>query len=396
MPVELPHVAEFKPTGTGESPLAEAKGWVNTTCPKCSGPAKRETNTMPQWAGSCWYYLRFIDPKNDHQLIDPDKEKYWMSVDWYIGGAEHAVLHLLYSRFWHKVLYDLGVVSTPEPFQKLSGVGLVLAADGRKMSKSLGNVVTPNEIVDEYGADALRLYEGFMGPFENTISWDPASINGVYKFLTRVWEVLNKPSLTLRDKPNTESSSQKIEIALNKLGAKVGSDIENMKFNTPIASMMEFINLSFHHLLTLEQKKKFLIILAPFAPHLTEELYQNVILEGAQRPIGSDSKSDSSQAPLIASPSATLQNDRDWSVHQQSWPKSDKKYLEEEEFKIAVQVDGKVRDVLLTQKDILSNKEVVEKMARESQKTRKFLEGKSVKKIVYIPGKVFNFVTNPD
>ncbi|MDP3758472.1 MAG: class I tRNA ligase family protein, partial [Candidatus Daviesbacteria bacterium] len=305
LPLTLPEVEKYEPTGTGESPLAKVKDWVNTTCPKCKGPAKRETNTMPQWAGSCWYYLRFIDPKNDQQLVDPGKEKYWMSVDWYIGGAEHAVLHLLYSRFWHKVLYDLGMVSTPEPFQKLSGVGLVLASDGRKMSKSLGNVVTPNEIVDEYGADALRLYEGFMGPFENTISWDPASINGVYKFLTRAWEVLNKPSLTLRDKENAKASNKtslllrnkKIETALNKLGDKVSRDIENMKFNTPIASMMEFINLSFHQLLTLEQKKRFLIILAPFAPHITEQLWEQI--------------------------------GEKYSIHKQSWPEFDKNQLEE-------------------------------------------------------------------
>jgi leucyl-tRNA synthetase len=354
LPLTLPEVEKYEPTGTGESPLAGVEEWVNTVCPKCKGPAKRETNTMPQWAGSCWYYLRFIDPKNNQQLIDPEKEKYWMPVDWYIGGAEHAVLHLLYSRFWHKVLFDLSVVSTSEPFQKLSGVGLVLAADGRKMSKSLGNVVTPNQIVDEYGADTLRLYEGFMGPFENTISWDPASINGVYKFLTRVWEVLNKE--------NAEAANSKLETALNKLGIKVSHDIENMKFNTPIASMMEFINLAYHQPLTLEQKKKFLCLLAPFAPHITEEIWEQI--------------------------------GEKFSIHQQSWPESDNKFLEEEEFSIAVQINGKVRDVLLTQKDIISNKEVVEKMALESQKVQKFLAGKSVKKIVYIPGKIISFVVS--
>ncbi|MCL4366166.1 leucine--tRNA ligase [Patescibacteria group bacterium] len=368
LPLKLPDVEKYEPTGTGESPLAAILDWVNTTCPKCGGPAKRETNTMPQWAGSCWYYLRFIDPKNDKALVDKEKEKYWMPVDWYIGGAEHAVLHLLYSRFWHKVLYEIGAVSTSEPFWKLSGVGLVLASDGRKMSKSLGNVVTPNQIIDEYGADALRLYEGFMGPFENTISWDPASINGVYKFLTRVWEVMNKENTALVD--------NKIEVALNKLSAKVGRDIESMKFNTPIASMMEFINLSYHKLLTLEQKKKFLIILAPFAPHITEELWQ-MLMSSAISPQSSDKTS--------------LKADNS-SIHQQSWPKFDNQYLQETEFVVAAQINGKVRDVLMIQKDMVGNKEVVEKMALESKKIQKFLAEKPVKKIVYVQGKVINIV----
>lgn len=354
LPLVLPEVEKYEPTGTGESPLAGIKDWVNTTCPKCQGPAKRETNTMPQWAGSCWYYLRFIDPHNQEKLVSSELEKYWMPVDWYIGGAEHAVLHLLYSRFWHKVLYEIGVVSTSEPFKKLSGVGLVLAADGRKMSKSLGNVVTPNQIIDEYGADALRLYEGFMGPFENTIAWDPASINGVYKFLIRVWEVIGKEE--------TDSAEKEVEIALNKLGEKVSHDIESMKFNTPIASMMEFINLSYHKLLTVEQKKRFLTILAPFAPHITEELWEIVNGEG--------------------------------SVHKQSWPEFDDKYLESEEVAIAVQVNGKVRNTLIIKNDMVSNREVVEKIALEDEKVKKFLAGKSVKKIVYVPGKIISFVVS--
>lgn len=356
LPLKLPEVEKYEPTGTGESPLAAIPDWVNTQCPKCKGGAKRETNTMPQWAGSCWYYLRFIDPKNSKSLVDKEKEKYWMSVDWYIGGAEHAVLHLLYSRFWHKVLYDIGAISSREPFQKLSSVGLVLAADGRKMSKSLGNIITPNEIVEEYGADTLRLYECFMGPFENTISWDPTSINGVYKFLNRVWEVIGKEE--------GEETNRKIEIALNKLIDKVGADIEAMKFNTAIASMMEFINLSFHLKLTKDQKERLLIILAPFAPHITEELWQ------------------------------VLRENMFSSIHKQSWPESAKEFLKETEYKIAVQVNGKVRDVLKIAADIVNNSKVVEKQALESQKVQKFLSEKSVKNVVYVPGRIINLVVD--
>ncbi|EKD84518.1 MAG: hypothetical protein ACD_38C00208G0001 [uncultured bacterium] len=352
LPLKLPDVKKYEPTGTGESPLAAIPEWVNTVCPKCGGPGKRETNTMPQWAGSCWYYLRFIDPNNNQVLLDKEKDKYWMPVDWYIGGAEHAVLHLLYARFWHKVLFDIGAVSTKEPFQKLTSVGLVLAEDGRKMSKSLGNVITPDEIVKEYGADTLRLYEAFMGPFENTISWDPTSINGVYKFLNRVWELICKEE--------GKSVESRFEIALNKLVKKVASDIEAMKFNTAVAAAMEFINLTYHHRLTSDQKKKFLIVLAPFAPHITEELWSQI--------------------------------GEKYSIHKQSWPAIDNKFLEEDEVSVAVQVNGKVRDILLIQKDMISNKEVVEKMAKESQKAAKFLEGKSVKKVVYVPGKIISFV----
>ncbi|MBI2018931.1 leucine--tRNA ligase [Candidatus Daviesbacteria bacterium] len=354
LPLKLPDVEKYEPTGTGESPLAAIPEWVNTTCPKCDGPARRESNTMPQWAGSCWYYLRFIDPKNDKVLVDKDKEKYWMPVDWYIGGAEHAVLHLLYARFWHKVLFDIGVISTKEPFQKLSSVGLVLAADGRKMSKSLDNVITPNEIVKEYGADTLRLYEAFMGPFENTISWDPTSINGVYKFLNRVWEVINKEE--------SNETEIKVETALNKLIVKVAKDIEVMKFNTAVASMMEFINLVFHSKLTNDQKRRLLIVLAPFAPHITEELWE--MLRGK------------------------------YSIHQQSWPKFDNKYLEEEETLVVVQVNGKVRDTILIQKDIINNKEIVQNLAIASKKAQKFLAEKSVKKTIYVPGKIISFVTS--
>lgn len=372
LPVGLPDVEKYEPTGTGESPLAAISDWVNTSCPKCNGSAKRETNTMPQWAGSCWYYLRFIEPDNRIKLVGSVAEKYWMPVDWYVGGAAHAVLHLLYARFWHKFLYDLKFVSTKEPFHKLSPVGLVLASDGRKMSKSLGNVVTPEQIVKEYGADTLRLYEGFMGPFENVISWDPTSINGVYKFLIRVWEVISNPT--------AKESNRQLEIVLNRLIRKVSEDIESMKFNTSIALMMEFINLSYHQKLSLDHKKKFLIILAPFAPHITEELWQ--ILTTDYR------------LPTTAEDGRQKTEDINWSIHQQSWPKFDSRYLEEEQMTVVVQVNGKVRDTLMIPKDIINNKEIVQNLALASKKAQKFLEGKSVKKTVYVPGKIISLVTS--
>lgn len=352
LPLKLPEVDSYEPTGTGESPLAAIEDWVNTKCPSCEGEARRETNTMPQWAGSCWYYLRFCDPHNDKDLISKDTEKYWMPVDWYLGGAEHAVLHLLYARFWHKFLFDIGVVSTKEPFQKLSSIGLVLASDGRKMSKRWGNVVAPEDIVKDYGADTLRVHECFMGPFENTIAWDSGSINGVYKFLTRVWEVVNRDSL--------ESEDNQVNLALNKLIGKVGKDIELLKLNTPIASMMEFINLSYSKGLSLQQKKKFLIILASFAPHITEELWEVL---GEKE-----------------------------SIHKQSFPETDSTLLENKETEIIVQINGKFRQNVIIENDIVNDSESVKSRVMENVKIASALENKEVKKVIYIPGKVLNFV----
>jgi len=349
LPLKLPESEKFEPTGTGESPLAGITEWVNTSCPKCGGPAKRETNTMPQWAGSCWYYMRFCDPKNDSELILKDIEKYWLPVDWYIGGAEHAVLHLLYSRFWHKFLFDIGAITTKEPFQKLTSVGLVLAEGGQKMSKSKGNVIPPETIINEYGADTLRVYESFMGPFENTISWDPGSINGVYKFLSRVWELVMRQEI--------EISETGAETSLNRLIKKVGLDIESMKFNTSVAAMMEFLNLSSNSGLTKEQKKKYLIILAPFAPHITEELWSQI--------------------------------GESFSVHQQKWPEVSEEFLEDEEVTIVVQVNGKVRDQFIMPKAV-DEKTVLEK-ARTSEKVSKFITGE-IKKTIFVPGKILNIV----
>jgi leucyl-tRNA synthetase len=357
LPLKLPEVEKYEPTGTGESPLAGITEWVNTTCPKCGGPAKRETNTMPQWAGSCWYYLRFADPGNREKLISKEIEKYWLPVDWYIGGAEHAVLHLLYSRFWHKFLFDIGAITTKEPFQKLTSVGLVLAEGGQKMSKSKGNVVTPETIINEYGADSLRVYESFMGPFDNTISWDPKSINGVYKFLSRVWEIIMRLDIEISDKV--------VEVGLNRLINKVGSDIESMKFNTSVAAMMEFLNLSSKVGLSKDQKKKFLIILAPFAPHISEELWQAISHQ----------------------PSAISKNS--WSIHQQKWPEVSGEFLEEEEVTIVIQVNGKVRDSFVLPKTT-DEKNVLEK-AKGSEKVSKFLTGE-IKKTIFISGKILNIV----
>ncbi len=372
LPLKLPEVEKYGPTGTGESPLAGITDWVNTTCPKCDGPAKRETNTMPQWAGSCWYYLRFANAKNDKELIFKDIEKYWLPVDWYIGGAEHAVLHLLYSRFWHKFLFDIKAISTIEPFQKLTSVGLVLAQGGQKMSKSKGNVVTPEKIINEYGADTLRVYESFMGPFDNTISWDPGSINGVYKFLSRVWEIIMRQDV--------ESSGDGVEVALYKLINKVASDIENMKFNTSVAAMMEFLNLSYRSGLTKEQKKTFLIILSPFAPHITEELWQMV----------SNQFSAISRQPEDNEQRSTINDQREWSVHQQSWPVVDENYLDKGDVIIVIQVNGKVRDQFLLPKN--SDEKLVYEKAKDSAKVKKFLTGE-IKRTIFVPGKILNIVT---
>ncbi|MDO8618929.1 MAG: leucine--tRNA ligase [Candidatus Daviesbacteria bacterium] len=401
LPLKLPDVEKYEPTGTGESPLASISEWVNTTCPKCGGPAKRETNTMPQWAGSCWYYLRFIDPKNNQHLVDKELEKYWMSVDWYLGGAEHAVLHLLYARFWHKVLFDIGVVSTEEPFKKLSSVGLVLAADGRKMSKSLGNVVTPDDIVKEYSADTLRVFEAFMGPFENAIAWDPSSINGVYHFLQRVWGLQEKVTEghpdgnqdLYRFRIKSGMTKEDLQI-MHKTIKKVTDDVAEIKLNTAVAALMEWLNhLSRKEKISTEEYKTFLILLAPFAPHITEELWESVIL-GTQSQAwrtpesthpSKGGKKDAGQASMTGNSS----------IHQQSWPQSDNKSLKELQINIVVQVNGKMRDLMTIQNDIEMNEKAIEILALQSPKVGKFVKGQVIVKTIYVPGKIINFVVRP-
>ncbi|MEK9201498.1 MAG: class I tRNA ligase family protein, partial [Patescibacteria group bacterium] len=268
LPVTLPEVKHYEPTGTGESPLANIPEWVNVKCPKCGGEAKRETNTMPQWAGSCWYHLRYMDPKNDKVLVDPIKEKYWAPVDMYIGGTEHATRHLIYARFWHKFLYKIGVVSTKEPFIRLKNQGLILGPDGRKMSKRFGNIVNPDDIVKQFGADSLRIYIAFMGPFEASIDWSTDNLVGSRRFVERVWNLAQKVS---------KEGTVEDETLLNRTIKQVGEDIENFRFNTVISDMMILLN-------SLEKEEKipqsiletFLTLLAPVAPHITEELWHSL------------------------------------------------------------------------------------------------------------------------
>jgi leucyl-tRNA synthetase len=350
LPIMLPQVKKYEPTGTAESPLAAISEWVNTSCPECGGPAKRETNTMPQWAGSCWYYLRFCDPHNEKKLIDPEVDKYWLPVDWYLGGAEHAVLHLLYARFWHKFLYDIGVVSTSEPFFKLSSIGLVLAAGGKKMSKSKGNVISPDEIVSEYGADTLRLYEAFMGPFENTIAWDPNSINGVFRFLNRIWALMSDA------KPPTDEKL--INNLLKDLSKKVSADIEQIKLNTAIAAMMKFLNATESKGLSKEQKQDFLIVLAPFAPHIAEEAWQ--VLGNTE------------------------------SIMAQTWPSYAEETVEQTLQTIAIQVNGKVRGAL-TMAFVATEAEAVA-LAEQQEGVARHLVGHQIHKIIYLPGKILNLL----
>ncbi|NTV41586.1 MAG: class I tRNA ligase family protein, partial [Candidatus Moranbacteria bacterium] len=329
LPVRLPEVENYEPTGTGESPLAAMDDWVNTTCPKCGGPAKRETNTMPQWAGSSWYYLRYIDPKNENRLVGEKEEKRWMPVDLYVGGAEHATRHLLYARFWHKFLFDIGVVTTSEPFKKLMHVGLILAEDGRKMSKRWNNVINPDEVIGHFGADSMRLYEMFMGPFSQSIAWSTNGVVGTRKFLEKVWK-LSAQINTEEGRINTETqNNKKIQTLLHKTIKKVSGDIENFRFNTAISQLMILVNaLEKEYAKTATTKahmrkedyEKLLLILSPFAPHIAEELWQR------------------------------LGNEQ--SIFLQKWPVADEKYLKDEEIEMVIQVNGKIRERLMVATDV--------------------------------------------
>jgi len=353
LPLTLPHVDKYEPTGTGESPLAAIADWVNVKCPKCGGAAKRETNTMPQWAGSCWYYLRYLDNKNNKVCTGSEKEKRWMPVDLYVGGAEHAVLHLLYSRFWHKFLFDIGVVSTKEPFQKLRNIGLVLAYDGQKMSKSKGNVISPDSVVEEYGADTLRAYEMFMGPFDQAIGWNEQGLKGVNRFLNRAWDCI------IESKDVVESS-EAVTSETNKLIKKVTDDLEKMKFNTPIAFFMEYVNFISDNKegFGSDSAKIFLKLLFPFVPHLSEELWQGVGCQGL--------------------------------VSDQSWPIADESLIKNDGVVLVVQVNGKVRDRIEFDHDI--NQEEAEEAVRSNEAIRKWIEGREVKKVIFAKGKLINIV----
>ncbi|MBI5400936.1 MAG: leucine--tRNA ligase [Candidatus Yonathbacteria bacterium] len=369
LPVMLPQVESYEPTGTGESPLAAiTDDWVNTPCPKCGGAGKRETNTMPNWAGSSWYYLRFIDPKNEHALVDKQKEKYWSPVDVYVGGAEHATRHLIYARFYHKFLFDIGVVNYEEPFTRLQNVGLIIAEDGRKMSKRWGNVVNPDDIVAEYGADTLRLYEMFMGPFGQSVLWSMQSIIGPRRFLEKVVSLcekvrdLNQISETrIVDKRVVSSISQsETEILLHQTIKKITEDIEEFKFNTAISQLMIF---STH----LEKWKvsipkdifeQFLLLLAPFAPHITEELWHEL------------GNTDS--------------------VHLSEWPVFDPAKIVASEVTIAIQVNGKVRDMIVVSAE--ANEDVINGIALARPQVAKWVDGQAIQKIIVVPGKLINVV----
>ena len=357
LPLILPETSNFKPSGTGESPLANLEAWLATTDLATGKPARRETNTMPQWAGSCWYYLRFIDPKNSAQLVDQAKERYWMPVDLYIGGSEHAVLHLLYSRFWHKVLFDIGVVSTPEPFMKLVHQGIVLGEDNQKMSKSRGNVVNPDEMIDQFGADAVRLYEMFMGPLEAMKPWSTRGVEGVTRFLERVWRLIVDDEGHLSSTVVSTVASLDHQRLLHQTIKKVTEDIEALRFNTAISQMMIFTN----EMTKSSQRPRaviepFILLLTPFAPHVAEELWR--LLE--HQP----------------------------SVSQQPWPTFDPALTVSERVTIPIQVNGKLRAKLEVALEV--SREEVERLARAE--AAEWLQGKEPKKVIYVEKKLLNFV----
>ncbi len=363
LPLKLPNVKSYEPTGTGESPLAAISSWVNTKCPKCKGSAKRETNTMPQWAGSCWYYLRYIDPKNKSKLIDPKKEKAWQPVDMYVGGAEHATRHLIYARFWHKFLYDIGTVSTKEPFMQLKNQGLIAAEDGRKMSKRYGNVVNPDDIVKLYGADTLRVYEMFMGPFDQGISWSTDNMIGSRRFLERVWR--------LHDKVSTETEKytdpKSILVTLHKTIKKVTEDIDTFSLNTAVSSLMILLNtLEKQERVSHETYKTLITLIAPFAPHMADEIWSNII--------------------------STSKKDRFQSVYLASWPTYNKKYLIDDEVNVVVQINGKVRANIILDSGEAKQESAVLKHALQLSEIQSRIGDKSPDRIIFIPGKIINLV----
>jgi leucyl-tRNA synthetase len=361
LPVVLPEVESYKPSGTGESPLATIPEWVNTTDPETGHPARRETNTMPQWAGSSWYYLRYLDPSNERELVSKENEKYWMPVDLYIGGAEHAVTHLLYSRFWHKVLFDLGIVSTKEPFQRMVHQGIVLGENGVKMSKSLGNVVNPDGFISKFGADTLRTYYMFLGPFDAMKPWDSQGIIGVYRFLNRVWRVaVGEDNVTDTSRLTDIAPSKSLERTLHQTIRKVTEDIDALRFNTAVSAMMILQNA-----IEAEQEgvprivyEMLIKLISPFTPHLAEELWQRL-------------------------------GNHD-SIFQSSWPQYNESKTIEDTVTIILQVNGKMRDKLdvprgMAQQDL-------ERFARESEKVTRHIDGKQVRKVIVVQDKLVNMV----
>ena len=351
LPLELPNVTSYEPTDNGESPLAHMTDWVNTTCPCCGGPAKRETDTMPQWAGSSWYFLRYMDPHNDKALASPEALKYWSPVDWYNGGMEHTTLHLLYSRFWHKFLYDIGVVPTKEPYAKRTSHGMILGENGEKMSKSRGNVVNPDEIVDTYGADTMRLYEMFIGDFEKAAPWSPKSIKGCRRFLERVWALADKVQ-------DGDTYSEQHEVLMNRTIKKVGEDADNLKANTAIAALMTMLNEFYDKGVNRAEYKTFLALLNPFAPHITEELWQQLGETGL----------------LSVAP----------------WPTYDEAKTVESTVELAVQVNGKLKCTIKLAAD--ADKQTAIDTAMAEEKVQHAIEGKQIVKQIVVPGKIVNLV----
>ena len=356
LPLRLPMVESYEPTDNGESPLAKMTDWINTTCPCCGGKAKRETDTMPQWAGSSWYYLRYMDPHNKNAIASKEALNYWSPVDWYNGGMEHTTLHLLYSRFWHKFLYDIGVVPTPEPYAKRTSHGMILGENGEKMSKSRGNVVNPDEIVDEYGADTMRLYEMFIGDFEKAAPWSKASIRGCRRFVERYW---NLQSVLI----DGNKIRPELEGAFNKAIKKVGEDIENIKFNTAIATLMALINdISNVKSINKEELRIFSILLNPFAPHVTEEVYEACKLGNG----------------ILA---------------EAEWPEYDESKCVDESVEIVVQVNGKIKAKLNIPVD--ADKDAVLDLAKNDENVKKAIDGMKIIKEIVVPKKLVNLVVKP-
>ena len=351
LPLTLPDVESYEPTENGESPLAKITDWVNTTCPCCGGPAKRETDTMPQWAGSSWYFLRYMDPHNDKALASKEALEYWSPVDWYNGGMEHTTLHLLYSRFWHKFLYDIGVVPTKEPYAKRTSHGMILGENGEKMSKSRGNVVNPDEIVDTYGADTMRLYEMFIGDFEKAAPWSPKSIKGCRRFLERVWALAEKVQ-------DGDAYSKEHEVLMHRTIKKVGEDADSLKANTAIAALMTMLNEFYDKGVNKAEYMTFLTLLNPFAPHITEELWQQMGGEGL----------------LSVAP----------------WPVYDEAKTVEDTVEVAVQVNGKLKCTIKLPVDC--DKQVAIDTALAEEKVKNAVEGKQMVKQIVVPGKIVNLV----
>ncbi len=352
LPLLLPEVEHYEPTDDGESPIARMTDWVNVKCPRCGGDAKRETDTMPQWAGSSWYFLRYCDPHNDECLASREALDYWMPVDWYNGGMEHTTLHLLYSRFWHRFLYDIGVVGTPEPYMKRTSHGMVLGENGEKMSKSRGNVVNPDETIAEIGADALRMYEMFMGAFDQAIPWSTNGARGCRKFLDRVWRL---QEMTV-DSPDFRDD---MRVLMNQTIKKVSEDYEKMKFNTAIAQLMTLVNTLYQKgSVTVGEYKTLLLLLSPVSPHICEEIWQNL---GCGEP-----------------------------VCKQAWPVWDEKYLTEDEKEVAVQINGKVKARIMVPVDMTKEQGEKELIARDE--VQRLIAGRTPVKVIYVPGRLLNLV----